>query len=82
MWSDLIVFANPHIEIDVQPVDWTIHLLAKRVTLELVRHGLVEAFADTGGRMCDHPPASVLRTLVKAFFTHESHQETQKHMPV
>jgi TetR/AcrR family transcriptional regulator, transcriptional repressor for nem operon len=47
MWSRLIVFADPQIEIDLQVVDRTIHLFAERDTVELVQHGLVRYWEDT-----------------------------------
>ena len=49
MWPRLIVVANPCIEIDLQFIDRTIHLLAEGNTVELVEHGLVEALADSVG---------------------------------
>ena len=49
MWPRLIVFLDPDIEIGLQLVDRTIHLLAERDTVELVEHGLVEALADAVG---------------------------------
>jgi hypothetical protein len=49
MWSHLVIFANPQIEIGLQLVDRTIHLLAKRDTAKFVEHGFVEALADAVG---------------------------------
>ena len=44
-----IVLADPQIEIGLQFVDRTIHLLAERDTIELVEHRLVKALADSVG---------------------------------
>src|SRR3954470_18696475 len=49
MWPRLIVLADPQIEIGLQLVDRTIHLLAECDTIELIQHGLVEALADAVG---------------------------------
>src|SRR5262245_37648822 len=49
MGPDLIVFAHPQIEVGLQLLDRTIHLLAERNTVEFVEHGLVEALADAVG---------------------------------
>src|SRR3954470_24496759 len=49
MWPFFVVLTDPCIEIDLQFVDRTIHLLAERDTIELVQHGLVEALADAVG---------------------------------
>src|ERR1700746_2730423 len=49
MWSCLIVFVDPAIEIRLQLGDRTIHLLAEGDTIELVEHCLVEALADAVG---------------------------------
>ena len=49
MWTLLIEVADPQIEIGLQLVDRTIHLLAEGDTVELVEHGLVEAFTDAVG---------------------------------
>src|SRR5262245_1986319 len=49
MRSRLIVFAHPPIEVGLQLVDRTIHLLAKRDTIEFVEHSFVEALADAVG---------------------------------
>src|SRR6186713_298128 len=49
MWPCLIVFADPHIDVDLQLVDRTIHLFSKRDPVELVEHGFVEALADAVG---------------------------------
>jgi len=49
MWTLLIEVADPQIEIGLQLVDRTIHLFAERDTVELVEHGLVEAFTDAVG---------------------------------
>ena len=46
MWPRLIVFRDPRIQIGLQFVDRTIHLLAERDTIELVEHRFMEAFAD------------------------------------
>ena len=46
MWPRLIVFRDPGIQIGLQFVDRTIHLLAERDTIELVEHRFMEAFAD------------------------------------
>jgi hypothetical protein len=45
----LIVFLDPVIQVGLQLVERTIHLLAKANTVELVEHGLVEALADAVG---------------------------------
>ena len=45
----LIVFRDPAIQIGLQLVDRTIHLLSEGDTVELVEHSLVEAFADAVG---------------------------------
>src|SRR5262245_10883642 len=42
MWPRRIVFCNPTIQVGLQLVDRTIHLLAEGNTVELVEHGLVE----------------------------------------
>ena len=49
MWPRLVVFFDPAIQIGLQLVDRTIHLLAESDTVKLVEHGLVEAFADSVG---------------------------------
>ena len=49
MWPRLIVLTDPQIKIGLQFIDRMIHVLAERDTVELVQHGLVEAFADTIG---------------------------------
>ena len=49
MGPRVIVFRNPGIQIDLQLVDRTIHLLAEGDTVELVEHRLVEALADAVG---------------------------------
>ena len=46
MGPRLIVVLDPSIQIGLQFVDRTIHLLAERNTVELIEHGLVEALAD------------------------------------
>ena len=47
MWPHLIVFRDPGIQIGLQLVDRTIHLLAERDTIELVEHRFMEALADS-----------------------------------
>ena len=67
----LIVFRDPAIQVGLQLVERTIHLLAEGNTVELVEHGFVEALADTiglralglGARMID-----VLDRKVKLVF--------------
>ena len=49
MWPRLIVFLDPGIQIGLQLVDRTIHLLAEGDTVELVEHRFVEALADAVG---------------------------------
>ena len=49
MWPRLIVFLDPGIQIDLQLVDRTIHLLAERDTVEFVEHGLVKTLTDAVG---------------------------------
>ena len=49
MGPRLIVFRNPGIQISLQLVDRTIHLLAEGDAVELVEHSFVEALADTVG---------------------------------
>ena len=49
MWPRLVVVFDPAIQIGLQLVDRTIHLLAESDTVKLVEHGLVEAFADSVG---------------------------------
>jgi hypothetical protein len=49
MWPRLIVFLDPRIQIGLQLVDRTTHLLAEGDTVELVEHGFVEALADAVG---------------------------------
>ena len=49
MWPYFVVFADPCIEIGLQFVDRTIHLLAEGYTVEFVEHSLVEALADAVG---------------------------------
>jgi hypothetical protein len=49
MWPRLIVFLDPGIQIGLQLVNRTIHLLAERDTVEFVEHGLVKALADAVG---------------------------------
>ena len=45
MWPRLIIFRDPGIQIGLQFVDRTIHLLAECNTVELVEHRFMEAFA-------------------------------------
>src|SRR5262245_43534034 len=49
MWSCLIVFFDPRVQIGLQFIDCTIYLFAERNTIELVERGLVEAFTDAVG---------------------------------
>ena len=49
MWPRLIIFLNPGIQVGLQLVDRTIHLLAEGDTIELVEHRFVEALADAVG---------------------------------
>src|SRR5215831_8673879 len=49
MWPRRIVFCNPTIQVGLQLVDRTIHLLAQGNTVELVEHGLLETLADSVG---------------------------------
>src|ERR1700746_3940024 len=49
MGTRLIIFRDPRIQIGLQLVDRTIHLLAEGDTIELVEHGFVEALADAVG---------------------------------
>src|SRR6516164_11713858 len=49
MWPRLIVFLDPGIQIDLQLVNRTIHLLPECDTVESVEHGLVEALTDAVG---------------------------------
>ena len=49
MWSTIIVFAQPGIEIGLQLVERVIDPLAERDPVELVQHGAMEAFADAVG---------------------------------
>ena len=49
MWPRRIVFCNPTIQVGLQLVDRTIHLLAEGDAVELVEHRLVEALADAVG---------------------------------
>src|SRR5262249_23826463 len=46
MWPCLIVFFDPRVQIRLQLVGRTIDLFAERNTIELVEHGLVQAFTD------------------------------------
>ena len=46
VWPRLIILLDPGIQIGLQFVDSTIHLLAERDTVELIEHRFVEAFAD------------------------------------
>src|SRR5262249_30167655 len=45
----LIVLAYPHIKVGLQLVDGTVELSAEGDTVQLVEHGLVEAFANAVG---------------------------------
>src|ERR1700751_3043382 len=71
MWPLLIVLADPQIEIGLQLVDRTIHLLSEHDTVELIEHRFVEALANAvglralglGARMID-----VLDSKVKLVF--------------
>ena len=47
MWSRLIVFANPQIEIDLQLVDRMVQLFAERDPVKLVEQSFVEALTNT-----------------------------------
>jgi hypothetical protein len=49
MWPRFIVFLDPGIQIGLQLVDRTIHLLAEGDTLEFVEHGPVEALTGAVG---------------------------------
>jgi hypothetical protein len=49
MWPRLIVLLDPAIQVGLQLIDRTVHLLAEGDTVELVKHGFVEALADAVG---------------------------------
>ena len=47
MGADLVVLAEPFVQVGLQLGDRPVELLAKGNAVELVQHGLVEALADT-----------------------------------
>ena len=47
MWSTIIVFDQPGIEIGLKLVECAIDLLAKRDPVELVEHSAMKALADS-----------------------------------
>src|SRR4029434_8533382 len=59
MWAYFVVLADPGVEIGLQLIDGTIHLLAECDTIEFVQHGLVEALTDAVGLRA-LPPATQL----------------------
>ena len=63
MWAYFVVLADPGIEIGLQLIDGTIHLLAERDTIEFVQHGLVEALTDAVGLRALGPGARVIDVL-------------------
>ena len=63
MWAYFVVLADPGIEIGLQLIDGTIHLLAECDTIEFVQHGLVEAPTDAVGLRALGPGARVIDVL-------------------
>jgi len=63
MWAYFVVLADPGIEIGLQLIDGTIHLLAECDTIEFVQHGLVEALTDAVGLRALGPGARVIDVL-------------------
>lgn len=63
MWAYFVVLPDPGIEIGLQLIDGTIHLLAECDTIEFVQHGLVEALTDAVGLRALGPGARVIDVL-------------------
>src|SRR6516162_3773512 len=63
MWSTIIVFDQPGIEISLQLVKRVIDLLAEGNSVELVQHGAMETLADAVIRHDDFGAPGIRRFL-------------------